>query len=140
MNIYIESEIKGPRRRDGRAGYVMECEGKTLTQFGTVENANENEACIKALRNALGRLKINCDIVIWTDSLFIRNAYSLGWIEKWETNDWKNAKGEEVECKEEWLEISKKAKNPEVIVGEEHVYKSWLQTELGRRSKIAETQ
>lgn len=140
VNIYMISNIHGPKEKDGHYGYVMEMEREnrepvTLNQFRTVK-ATQHGAEVKMLSEVLGRLTRECELHIYTESTYIASALNC-WMKKWWEAGWKTAKGEEVSHMEEWKKIA------EILVGyqitvhlrEEHSYKNWLERELVKKGE-----
>ena len=60
-------------------------------------------AAIKALE----ALKRPCTVEVYSDSAYMVNAFSLGWIAKWQMNGWRTSKNEAVENQELWLALLK---------------------------------
>lgn len=137
VRIYMASSIKGLHKKTGVVAYVLEAEEKTVTQFGKVENANENESLIKDLKHALERVNRKSEIALYIDNYHIERAFALDWLEGWKTAEWKNAKGKDVANKEDWQRIADllNGRTVEVHFKEEHSYRKWLEAEVERRSK-----
>ena len=138
VNIYIESSIKGLKRRSGVVGFILEAEGyegKTVTQFGSVKEATENQAQLLALKYALKRIKDMSELRIWTDNSYMAAAFEQDWISGWIERGWKTAKGKEVANREEWESILQMLGEsiPEFQVAQSHSFKSWLSKEIERR-------
>ncbi|MCM1536083.1 MAG: hypothetical protein NC126_09220 [Clostridium sp.] len=140
VNIYLASSIKGIRKQDGVVAFILEAEGKenkTLTQFGRVEQATENTAYLRALKYALRRINTKCGLVIWADSPYMANAFSQGWLYRWEQNAWQNAKGREVADRADWEEIAERLNGelPEFRIGCHHTFRKWMETEVEKRAE-----
>ena len=43
---------------------------------------------------------------IYSDSAYVINAITKGWLEKWKTNGWKTSDGKDVKNKELWIEFN----------------------------------
>ena len=67
----------------------------------TTNNRMELTAVIKALES----LTRKCDIIITTDSNYVKNGITQ-WIKKWEKNNWKTASKTPVKNKELWVELN----------------------------------
>ncbi|MBT4249673.1 ribonuclease HI, partial [bacterium] len=57
-------------------------------------------AVIESLRN----LKKPCELIITTDSKYVKNGIT-NWIHNWKKNGWKTAAKKEVKNKELWIEL-----------------------------------
>lgn len=136
VGIYLYTDIKGPRRKDGTAMYVIEAvkEDKTFTRTGMIpiQNANELEAEVKALRTASERFSKSCSLLVFTNCGAVSGAYKNGWLRKWKENDWKNSKGDTVAASEDWQVIDRiLGDDVEVNLGT-HTYLSWMESEVKR--------
>lgn len=138
VNIYMASDLNDFKPRNGHVGYVIEDvkTKRTITQFGTVENATKNKGELLGLKNALTRIKTESEVTLYIDNFYIKNAYEQGWLVAWVKSGWKTAKGKEVAEKEEWQAVTKllAGRIPEIITNAPHEYRTWLETELKRRN------
>lgn len=75
LNIYLETGIRGPRRRDCVIGYVIEWktpkEPVTLSNFKVFRGLTENRAVLCAATAALSRIKEKCVLNIYTSSNYL---------------------------------------------------------------------
>lgn len=60
---------------------------KELSGHGTVSSTN-NSMEIAAVANALSAIRKPCHVTIYTDSAYVANAFTKGWIHKWAQNGW----------------------------------------------------
>lgn len=141
VDIYVETSIHGPKRRNGAIGYLAEY----ITENGleaskgkieTVENMVEHDSILTAIVKALGTVKQGQEITVHTDSEWIVSAINK-WLREWERNGWVTRKGEDVKHKELFEEVAKRKKTDLITV--EHgigaKYGSWLKTEVIRKEK-----
>lgn len=90
FNIY--KEIYGPIRGDKITNQVAELTAASyglktiMSNFPSSEYPNEK-------------------VTLYTDSAYIVNCFKDGWYYNWESNGWKNAKGQPVANKELWEEL-----------------------------------
>ncbi|MEX0782529.1 MAG: ribonuclease HI [Dehalococcoidia bacterium] len=63
-------------------GHTRELSG---AEPATTNNRMELTAAIRALQ----ALKRPCDVVIHTDSTYVKNAFTNGWLRKWQSNGWR---------------------------------------------------
>lgn len=137
VNIYIASSIRGPGRRNGVVGFVLEAEGMeghTVTQFGSVQDASADRAQLLALKYALKRIRDKNNLTVWTENAYIAAAFRQDWISGWVQREWKNCKGKEVANRAEWESVLE-GNVPQFRTGEEHSFDAWLKREVGRRAK-----
>lgn len=140
VNIYVKSNIKSTRRRDGYIGYILELitdkKPVTLNDFEKVEQVTANQSELIAITKALKRMKEKCVLTIYTDSKYIGSAIENKWVEGWKKKNWVNAKGEPIANSEEWQEMLNLLVGQQfsVVVGFKHEYSQWMESELARRN------
>ena len=61
----------------------------------------ELTAAIMAFR----ALKYPCRVELHTDSAYLKNAHTKGWLEKWQKNGWKTSSKEPVLNQDLWTEL-----------------------------------
>ena len=66
----------------------------------TTNNIMELTAAVESLK----RLKRTCDIIITTDSNYVKNGIT-SWIKKWKKSNWKTSSKNSVKNKELWIEL-----------------------------------
>jgi len=81
-----------PRVVDG------ELRGAELT---TTNNRMELTAAIRALE----ALKMPCTVRLYTDSLYVTNAFKKGWLANWQRNGWRTADKKPVSNIDLWQEL-----------------------------------
>lgn len=141
MNIYTYTDIKGLKKKDGVARYILEVETSKGTATAgdkiQLEQCTENQAELTALLAAVRRLRGECEIHIFTDSSFVAAGWTVGWIEGWKAKDWKTKKGEPVAFCEMWQEIDQiLSSHPvEIHLKERHSYSGWFEFETKREKE-----
>jgi len=75
-----------------------ELRGAELT---TTNNRMELTAAIRALE----ALKLPCTVRLYTDSLYVMNAFKKGWLANWERNGWRTADKKPVSNVDLWQEL-----------------------------------
>lgn len=138
VNIYIATSLKSLKRQNGIACVILENAentSNTATIFGKIIEKTKNGADVASLKNALIRVKDRAKLTIFTDSTYLASAFEQNWLEKWQQNGWKTAKGEEIENRADWEEISELLNGviPTFKVKEQHEYKLWMQSEIEKR-------
>lgn len=140
VNIYTKTNLKDLKPTDGIVACVLEMKFvdriKTKEHFAPVQQATANQAELKALIVALGRLREPCRLTIYTESPYVAAGFEKGWVESWMEGGWMTARQKPVANKEEWQEAARLLKpNTYTFVVGEHQYSGWLQTEIkiGRR-------
>ena len=69
----------------------------------TTNNIMEMTAVIEALK--LLKYPCNYEVIVYSDSAYVVNAFNNNWIESWKKKNWKNASKEPVKNKELWEEL-----------------------------------
>ena len=67
----------------------------------TTNNIMEMTAVIESLKI----LKEKCNLTIYSDSVYVVNAFEEKWIDRWIKNNWRNANNKKVKNKELWQEM-----------------------------------
>lgn len=96
-----------------------------------------NRAELIAVIKALQRMKEKCELVIYTESPYVANAFNAGWPDKWKQNNYKTAKGGDVANADEWIKLDEllAGHKYEFRLQEEHSYRNWLK---GHIEKVKE--
>ena len=82
--------IYGERRNELSAGYRL-----------TTNNRMELTAVIEGLR----KLRIPCDVTVFSDSKYVVDAVNEGWVKRWRANDWKRNKKESAVNADLWARL-----------------------------------
>ena len=79
-------------------GHTRELSG---AEPATTNNRMELTAALMALR----ALKKPCEVVVHTDSTYVRNAFEKGWLKNWQRNGWRTRDGNPVVNEDLWREL-----------------------------------
>lgn len=131
VNIYTYTSFRTPKRQNGVIGYVLECNGKTLSNFSILKNVTKNYAELNALTDALGRLRERVELDIYTESTYVYEGVTK-WMNQWKASSWLTKKGEEVSNLTDWSFTYDFLKDYHYVVhlNEDHEYKKWLKSEV----------
>lgn len=107
MHIYTDGACSHNGTWRGGWGVVVVRDGRLIYAFGggepnTTNNQMEMRGVIEAMRYAK---KEGAFATIYTDSAYVYNAFSQGWIKNWQRNGWKNSKKQPVKNRELWEEM-----------------------------------
>ncbi len=72
---------------------------------GFVPDTTNNRMELTAVIMAFEALKEPCEVFLHTDSSYIHNAFTLGWIDRWQQNGWRNASKDPVENTDLWRQL-----------------------------------
>ena len=134
VNIYITTSIRGPAKRNGGYGYVIEFikkDGSPITRSGVGYEikATENKLVLMALKVALKRLTKRCSALVFTKCEYVLSSYKNEWISDWKKNDWTNARGAKLSNWELWRDISELSTMHELSfesVDVKNPYEMWI--------------
>ena len=104
VEIYTDGACSG---NPGPGGW-----GTVLIYQNTVKELSGGEAWttnnrmeLMAATSGLNALKEPCRVRLYSDSAYLVNAFTQGWITKWQMNGWRTAKKEPVENQELWYKL-----------------------------------
>lgn len=136
VDIYIDTSIKGPRRRSGWYTYIIAAD----TAAGTadlgdtvmVEDTTENQITLIALETVLKRIKKPCSLVLHLENNYTAAALINKWPEQWRYGGWMTARNKPVCDAEKWQSILSllNAHEFEVVLKQPHTYRDWMKRKL----------
>ncbi len=93
VDVYTDGACSGNPGPGGYAAIVVF--GKSELELSgfepmTTNNRMELTAPIKAME----ALKEKCDVTVYSDSVYLTDAFNKGWIYNWELKNWKNGRSE----------------------------------------------
>lgn len=141
VNIYTQSSIKALKPQDGAIGYRLETETSkgphTLDGILKIQNATAHQSELKALIEALKRMRQSCQLTIYTESAYVAAGYESGWVEKWIESGWMTSRKAEVANRKEWEELNSLISRHEFSfkVAQEHKHRAWLREEVEKEGK-----
>lgn len=137
VDIYIDTSIKGPRRRDGTCLYILAFQaanGKTADRGRRIQRADatENQLTLLGLEAALRHLKEPCRLILHLECTYVASALQHRWFDEWRHNGWMNAKNKVVSNADTWqaIEYLLNAHVFEVVLKQPHTYRDWMRREL----------
>ena len=94
VDIYTDGACSpNPGRGGWGALLISRSHAKRLeisgSEFETTNNRMELTAAIEALK----ALKQPCEVALYTDSNYLRNAFEENWLESWQKKNWKTSSG-----------------------------------------------
>ena len=141
INLYIETDIHGPRRQNGVAAYLLEIQTSkgAATKGGLipVPATTEHHLTIRALRNGLKRITQCCQVEVWLSDRYVSDVICNGLLQQWQLRDWQSAKGKLVTDADLWKEIANKMREHVVTLhpDEHHAYRGWMQEQIKKYKK-----
>ncbi len=89
----------------GGWGYLLRCGEQHKTASGFEAATTNNRMELTAAVEALSALKEPCAVTLVTDSQYLKNAFTAGWLRNWQRNGWKTAGKQPVKNKDLWLRL-----------------------------------
>ena len=109
VKIYTDGACKGNPGKGGW-GAVLQY-GETEKEIsGYADKTTNNIMELTAAVEALKLLKEPCEVILTTDSNYVKNGIS-DWIFNWKKNGWKTASKKPVKNKELWQKLDSLSKN-----------------------------
>ena len=106
VTIYTDGACSKNPGPGGWAAVLMYKEHKkeiSGSEPDTTNNRMELTAAIEGLR----ALKQRCSVDLYTDSAYLHNGFTLGWLYNWQRNGWKTGNKRPVENQDLWNELLK---------------------------------
>jgi ribonuclease HI len=104
IEIYTDGACSG-NPGPGGWGAILTYEGAEKELSGFEENTTNNRMELTGPIMALKALKYPCMVTIYTDSAYVFNAFTQGWIQKWKSNGWQTSQKKPVENQNLWQDL-----------------------------------
>lgn len=102
--IYTDGACSGNPGPGGWGAILMYKDTKKEISGGLKDTTN-NIMELTAALEALKLLKFPCEVDLYSDSSYLVNGFSQGWIYNWKKNNWRTSNKEPVKNKEIWEQI-----------------------------------
>lgn len=143
IKIFIETNLKGPAKREGRFVYVLQyCSesGKTaeFNSGGLLNNVGENELFLAAVVDALSHITKSSSVIFYVENKYFINTYLNGWLKDWKQLGWCKADGTAPANAMLWQAVDKYLQCHSVSFNEsrENEFGNWLKSELLLNSTV----
>jgi ribonuclease HI len=104
FKIYTDGACSGNPGPGGWGAVIIDKDNNQENISGSEKNTTNNRMELLAAIKALKKIKVNSDVVIYTDSIYVKKGITE-WIAKWEKNGWKNANKKPVKNKDLWTKL-----------------------------------
>lgn len=106
ISIYTDGACSGNPGKGGWGALLIAGENKKEISGGEKETTN-NRMELTAPIEALKLVKRPCKIKLYSDSAYLVNAFTNGWLNNWQKNGWKTADKKDVKNRDLWEQIYK---------------------------------
>lgn len=89
----------------GGWGVVLIYKGREKQMSGFCDNTTNNRMELLAVIKGLQELKEPCQVMLYSDSAYVVNAFEKKWIEDWSQKNWRTADKKEVKNLDLWQEL-----------------------------------
>ena len=107
IKIYTDGSCLGNPGAGGWAAIIVNENNQREEFSGGEELTTNNRMELTAAIRALEKISAGAKVELFTDSSYLKNAYTNGWIIKWKRNDWHTSTGGHVLNKDLWQELDK---------------------------------
>ena len=103
VEIFTDGACKG-NPGPGGWGAILRYGTTEKEIYGASKNTTNNIMELTAVIESLKNLNKPCELIITTDSKYVKNGITE-WIHNWKKNGWRTAAKKEVKNKELWVEL-----------------------------------
>ena len=112
LKVYTDGACSGNPGKGGWAAVILD--GKSQTSISGSENKTTNNRMeLMAPIMALKKIKNKSEIIIYTDSRYVKDGITE-WIKKWKLNNWKSSNKKPVKNKDLWVKLENSCKKHNV--------------------------
>jgi ribonuclease HI len=124
VEIFTDGACKG-NPGPGGWGAVMRYQGTEKELWGGESNTTNNRMELMAAIQSLAALKRNCDVILTTDSQYVRKGITE-WMSNWKKRGWKTADKKPVKNVDLWQAL-------DAEVNKHHIQWHWVKGHSGHR-------
>lgn len=106
VNVYTDGACRG---NPGRGGYgvVLEYNGVEKELSAGYRRTTNNRMELMAAISGLEALKMPCNVTLYSDSKYLVDAISLGWVNGWRKRGWRKSDGKPALNADLWQRLLK---------------------------------
>lgn len=104
--IYTDGACSGNPGPGGWGCLLIYGEQRRELSGGETATTNQRMELFAAIAG-LQALKEPCQVLLYSDSAYLINAFRQGWLANWQKNGWMNSKKEPVANQELWQELAR---------------------------------
>ena len=103
--IYTDGACSGNPGPGGWGAVIFDQKDNQENISGSEKDTTNNRMELLASIMALKKIKTSSEIIIYTDSIYVKNGITE-WIIKWKDNGWKNSNKKPVKNKDLWVKLN----------------------------------
>ena len=104
--IYTDGACSGNPGPGGWGAVIFDQDDKQKNISGSEKNTTNNRMELLAAIMSLKKIKNNSEVVIFTDSTYVKNGITE-WMKNWKKNGWKNSSKKPIKNKDLWEKLDK---------------------------------
>jgi ribonuclease HI len=112
VTIYTDGACRG-NPGPGGWGAILQYGDHVKELYGGESDTTNNRMELVATIEALQALKNNCQVNLYTDSIYVKDGIQQ-WMKKWKTNNWKTAGKKPVKNRDLWEALDQQTENHNV--------------------------
>lgn len=121
ITIHTDGSCLGNPGAGGWAAIIVDEQNRHEEIFGGEEHTTNNRMELTAAISGLKKIPAGTSVELFTDSSYLKNAFTNGWLVKWKSNGWNNGR---VLNRDLWLELDK-------LVASRNVKFNWVKGHAG---------
>lgn len=107
IKIYTDGSCLGNPGAGGWAAVIVDENNRREEIFGGEEHTTNNRMELTAALRALEKISAGEHVELFTDSSYLKNAFTNGWLAKWKANNWADALQRGILNLDLWQELDK---------------------------------
>lgn len=124
VRLYTDGACLGNPGPGGWGAVLLYGDAARKELSGGYAQTTNNRMEMRALIEGLKALKHPCRVQVWTDSRYLHDGLTKGWLRKWQHNGWQTAAKKPVKNKDLWQELA-------TLVDTHHVDLHWVKGHSG---------
>ena len=113
--VYTDGSCLGNPGAGGWANIIVDCSsGEIIERSGGEKQTTNNRMEMTAAIVALSEVAENTTVELYTDSQYLKNAFTKGWLTNWKRNGWLTAQRKPVLNQDLWRKLDKLMSTREV--------------------------
>ena len=125
ITIYTDGACSGNPGPGGWGAIIIDDKKNQINLSGKEKLTTNNRMELTAPIMALKKIKKNSEVIIYTDSIYLKNGITI-WIKNWKNNGWKSANKKPVKNKDLWVALNNLTENKLIVW-------KWVKAHAGNR-------